>query len=198
MSINISRFATAINATSRRMHIVLLVLALMGAGLSALVLMGWAGGAASTTEESATFPAAEETPVPLTMTMAIPIIFDANNPYRGTYDWALMENEDEQETLLEEQVFEHEGKSYTFLLSTMKAVPTDDDYTVPDYLTLTLEAADTEGTAGAIVYIDLGADGILDSVYVNDTRMTDEKALLVAQSQYVSELLYSTDYLLNG
>ncbi len=121
-------------------------------------------------------------------------VFDSNSD-AVAYDWAVVAADESspQESFIETSSFTIGGQGYEFLLSTLKAQPTDETYTIPDYLALTLTLNTAQGT-DQIVYIDLGADGILDSVYLNDVAITDEAAFKVAESQYLNELYVAGDH----
>ena len=129
------------------------------------------------------------------MSLAIPVLFDVENE-RISYDYALVGGDNGSDALVETSSFERFGQSYEFLLTTKKAKASDADYTIADYLALTLTDTDENGVTNEIVYIDLGADAELDSVYLNDVNMSDPRALVEAQNQYITELVLSRDYML--
>jgi hypothetical protein len=132
------------------------------------------------------------------MTVTIPILFDVENT-AATYDWALTaDNEDSPETFVETTSFEIQGQAYEFLLATKKANPDDAEYTVPDYMALTLAVPNDANVTDTIVYIDLGADGALDSVFLNDEQITTPEALVEAQTQYSTEIVVARDHMLDS
>jgi hypothetical protein len=132
------------------------------------------------------------------MTVTIPILFDVENT-AATYDWALAADaETEPETFVETTTFEIQGQSYEFLLATKKADEADEEYTIPDYLALTLAVPNAQNTQDTIVYIDLGADGALDSVFLNDEQITNPDGIAEAQTQYSTEIVVARDHMLDS
>ena len=116
-------------------------------------------------------------------------VFDVNN-LSTVYDWAITADKRGAETLVETSIFSANGKRYEYILGSLKQNPADNLYTISEYLTLTVSRSGEE-----IVYIDLGADGTLESVYVNDTLITDVDQQATAQTRYESELSLSQTFL---
>ncbi len=115
------------------------------------------------------------------MGSVIPAIFDMKNN-EVTYDWAITtDDETDQETLIETSTFTTDGWEYELLLATGKAAPEDIEYTVSRYLTLTVRSPlrDEE-----VSYVDLGADGVIESVYVDDANVTNSRLLAFGQEEY--------------
>lgn len=139
------------------------------------------------------------TPFVADMEAIIPIVFD-NQQQAAVYDWALV-GEDAEDlddpSLIERVAFEKGGQSYELVLSTIKNDPADEVFTHADYLSLTVNATFAQTTA-TVVYIDLGADGVIDSAFINDERVNDEQALIDAQRMYAFELTVARDFMLNG
>jgi hypothetical protein len=133
---------------------------------------------------------------PPDMTSTIELVFDIENP-NAFYDWAIVDTE-LGETFIETNSFSQYGNDYELLLATRKANPEDETYTVPDYMTLTLRVPNADGGVDVISYIDIGADGITDSAYLNDVEIAAEEALFVAQDQYAEELYTARNYMLDG
>lgn len=139
------------------------------------------------------------TPFVADMENIIPVVFD-NTQQAAVYDWALVgdaEEDYEEPSLLESVTFEKNGQSYELVLATVKNDPADEEFTHADYLSLTVNATFAQTTA-TVVYIDLGADGIIDSAYINDVRVNDNEALVDAQRMYAFELTVARDFMLNG
>lgn len=125
----------------------------------------------------------------------IPLIFNMEDE-SVVYDWVVVESETGVEELVETSSFEIDGQDYEFLLSSLKANPVDKDFAISDYLTLTIDATTANGVTNQIVYIDLGADGGLDSAYLNDVVVSGAVAEAEVQNQYTLELMVARDYLL--
>lgn len=128
------------------------------------------------------------------MAALISRVFDVESTLLS-YDWALSVNEQGIDQLTELSSMEIDGQIYDFLLTTQKADNADEEYTIVDYLTLTLTVANTEGGQDEIVFVDLEGDGALDSVYLNDEMLTSPETMLEAQDRYTVELLVAQDYL---
>jgi len=172
---------------------IILIVALALLLVVMMAVMGFRSSPSATSE----IVAEEQLFIRPNMTIAIPVLFDVEND-KAAYDFALLVDEAGAEELVETSSFERFGQSYEFLLTTKKANNQDDDFTIPDYLALTLVGADSSGVQNEIVYIDLGADGDLDSVYLNDVDYRDTNALIEAQNQYTTELVLARDYLLGA
>lgn len=128
--------------------------------------------------------------------LLIPYLFDYQDPGIA-YDWSVDLTETGDEQLVEFSTFTLSGQTYNFLLSTFKQAPNDAEYTIADYLMLTMDVANNDGGIDQVVYTDLEADGVLDSVYLNDV-MLPASALMAAQAQYSGELLYLQDYIIGS
>lgn len=129
----------------------------------------------------------------------VPVVF-SKNQQAAAYSWALI-GEDEEDlddsSLVETVTFEKGGQAYELVLSTLKNDPADETFTQPEYLSLTVHATFAQTTA-TVVYIDIGADGVIDSAYINDERVNDAQALIDAQQMYAFELTVARDFMLNG
>lgn len=150
----------------------------------ALVAIGiaFSGSAVVTTPNE--FPLSNDTSGG-NMANIVEAIFDVNNS--GTvYDWAITDDTDGIETLIESSIFNVSGTKYQYLLASGKQNPTDELYTVSKYLTLTITTSDEE-----IVFVDLYTDGLIDSFYINDVVVDDPSILAEAQAQYESALAFS-------
>jgi hypothetical protein len=177
-----------------RIQLGLVALALVGALLAIVALIS----AIKPNTEGGTRVANEDFYLRPDMTVTIPILFDVENA-AATYDWALAADaETEPETFVETTTFEIRGQSYEFLLATKKADEADEEYTIPDYLALTLAVPNDENITDTIVYIDLGADGALDSVFLNDEQITNPEGIAEAQTQYSTEIVVARDHMLDS
>jgi hypothetical protein len=115
------------------------------------------------------------------MGAVIPAIFNMKNS-EVVYDWAITtDDETGQETLIETSTFTTDGWEYELLLATGKVTPEDVEYTVSRYLTLTVRnpLRDEE-----VSYVDLGVDGVIESVYVDDANVTSSRLLAFGQEEY--------------
>lgn len=130
---------------------------------------------------------------PRGISQLIPIIFDYQNQ-NIAYDWTTARTLSGDEQLVEIASFTLSGQPYDFVLSTFKESPGDAEYTIADYLSLTLDVVNASGGVDEITYTDLGADGVVDAVHLNDVLLRDS-ALQAAQDQYTNELLILESYL---
>jgi hypothetical protein len=177
-----------------RIKLVLGILLLLGVFLAIMMLMNVLRTDSPQNSQVAT----EDLYLRPDMAITIPIIFDVNN-VAATYDWALAaEAENAPETFVETTTFDIQGQSYEFLLATKKAQETDEEYTIPDYLALTLAVPNDSNVVDTIVYIDLGADGALDSVFLNDQQITNPAGIAEAQTQYSTEIVVARDHMLDS
>lgn len=176
-----------------RKKVVIVILAVLGFVITAVLFFGGNDTATQNTAANTN----EEVMLRPDMTITVPLLFNPENA-NSIYDWGIVAGDTAgNERLVETNTFELFGQTYEFLLSTSKAQSEDEEYTVPEYLTLTITISDEAGT-DEIVYIDLNADGGMDSVYFNDEELFEANVLEGAQTQYITELLLARDYMLDG
>lgn len=180
--------------TLTRAKKILIVLCALAVVLSALLIYVLMTSPTTSTTDTSAF---EEEPLLVRpdIERMIPLIFDVESEVLW-YDWALSLGDDGAEQLTETSNMVIDGQAYDFLLTTRKADTADADFTIVDYLTLTLTAVDAQGVENELVFVDLGGDGNLDSVYLNDVAQTSPESMIEAQNQYALELFITRDYLL--
>lgn len=181
---------------SRIIKIVLALLMLAVIALIGGMVLWWVGSTAvRTTTQNDTSKTPQELLQRPDMASTIATIFDKENP-KSAYEWAIGTDTNGIETLSESNSFALSGQSHVFQLRSSKAKPTDDTFTISNYLSL-IVTVDTKTGKDTLVAVDNDADGGIDAAYINDVQVTDTKTLTDIQNQYTTELVLMRNYLLS-
>ncbi len=95
---------------------------------------------------------------------------------------------DQSDVLTESARFTFNGNEYTLILSSAKEDANSVWYATPRYLELTVTVPTADGF-DVVRYIDMHADGVVDSVFYNEAPVVDDERFTLARDYYLAELL---------
>lgn len=122
------------------------------------------------------------------MLATVAVVFDSKNTLLA-YTPDIAKSEDEKGVIEEKSSFSTPYAHYTYTLNSTEDT-TPGTY-ITDSLQLEFDSKDVN-----ILYIDNNADGVLDTVFLNDETVIDPQFFAAAQDQYIAELALSRNYLL--
>lgn len=107
---------------------------------------------------------------------------------RSSITYSRYVEEDILPRLIERSQFSIGDTPYVAELVSKKSEISDETYNTVESLTLALNALNAAGDRDEIVFVDTYADGVLDAVYMNGTRLTSSDILIEAQTKYAEEI----------
>ena len=127
------------------------------------------------------------------MLATVAVVFDPKNTLLA-YTPSVQKGEENIKSAVEESTFDTPYAHYNYKLTSTQTGNTDNTY-VTDSLELDVTTT-VQGVETIVRYMDDGADGSLDEVYVGDSKVEDQAFFAAAQDQYTAELVVSRNYLL--